>query len=106
MAGIGSASVEDIPAVGGYGKPRIAVAPFKFSEKTIPPSIASEYNARLLAELTQQDLADRVGVTRQTILSIEKGHYTPSVALALELARVFGESVETLFQLNDGATKA
>ncbi len=56
--------------------------------------------------MTQQDLADRVGVTRQTILSIEKGNYTPSVALALCLAKVFDTSVEALFQLaeaqNDG----
>ncbi len=52
--------------------------------------------------MTQQDLADRVGVTRQTILSIEKGKYTPSVALALCLAEVFDVSVETLFQLSKG----
>ncbi len=57
---------------------------------------------RLMGGLTQQELADRVGVTRQTILSIEKGKYTPSVALALCLAEVFGVSVETLFQLNKG----
>lgn len=52
--------------------------------------------------ITQQELADRVGVTRQTILSIEKGKYTPSVALALGLAEDFDVSVETLFQLNKG----
>jgi putative transcriptional regulator len=52
--------------------------------------------------LTQQVLADRVGVTRQTILSIEKGKYTPSVALALQLAQVFGVSVESIFQLEQG----
>ena len=57
---------------------------------------------RLTAGVTQQELADRVGVTRQTILSIEKGKYTPSVALALGLAQVFDVSVETLFQLNKG----
>jgi len=59
---------------------------------------------RLMADMTQQELADRVGVTRQTILSIEKGKYTPSVALALCLAEVFGVSVEKLFQLNKGET--
>ena len=57
---------------------------------------------RLMANMTQQELADRVGVTRQTILSIEKGKYTPSVALALCLAEVFDLSVEALFQLNKG----
>ena len=59
---------------------------------------------RLVAEMTQQELADQVGVTRQTILSIEKGKYTPSVALALGLAEVFDVSVEALFQLNRGET--
>ena len=57
---------------------------------------------RILHDMTQQELARRVGVTRQTILSIEKGKYTPSVALALCLAEVFGVSVETLFQLKTG----
>ena len=57
---------------------------------------------RLLGDMTQQELAHRVGVTRQTILSIEKEKYTPSVALALCLAEVFEVSVETLFQLNKG----
>ncbi len=53
-------------------------------------------------EMTQQELAERVGVTRQTILSIERGNYNPSVELALRLARVFGVSVEKLFALDDG----
>ncbi len=58
---------------------------------------------RLLADgMTQQDLADRVGVTRQTILSIEKGKYNPSVGLAIRLARVFGVAVEDLFALAEG----
>ena len=58
-------------------------------------------------EMTQQDLADRVGVTRQTIISIERGKYKPSIELALRLARVFGVPVEELFQLDDSgeATK-
>jgi putative transcriptional regulator len=55
---------------------------------------------RLMSGMTQQELAERVGVTRQTVLSIEKGKYTPSVALALSLAEVFEVSVEALFQLN------
>jgi putative transcriptional regulator len=58
---------------------------------------------RLLAErMTQQELADLVGVTRQTILSIEKGNYNPSVGLALRLAGVFGATVEELFELAKG----
>ncbi len=54
---------------------------------------------RQKAGLTQVDLAEKVGVTRQTIIAIEKGDYTPSVALALRLAKVFKTSVEDLFAL-------
>lgn len=50
--------------------------------------------------MTQEDLAERVGVTRQTILSIERGRYNPSVGLALLLAQTFGVSVEDLFELD------
>ena len=50
--------------------------------------------------MTQQQLADRAGVTRQTILSIERGRYNPSVGLALLLAEIFGVSVETLFEID------
>ena len=54
----------------------------------------------MLDGMTQQDLADRVGVTRQTILSIERGRYNPSVGLALLLSGVFGVSVEALFAID------
>ena len=57
---------------------------------------------RMLRDITQQELADRVGVTRQTILSIEMAKYTPSVALALSIAEVFDVSIETIFQLKKG----
>jgi putative transcriptional regulator len=59
---------------------------------------------RLLAgEMTQEALADRAGVTRQTILAIEKGNYSPSVGLALRLAAILGVPVEALFQLEEGS---
>ena len=51
--------------------------------------------------LTQQELAELAGVTRQSIISIEQGRYRPSVELALKLARALGCSVEELFQLAD-----
>ncbi len=54
---------------------------------------------RQLHDMTQQELADRVGVTRQTILSIEGGRYNPSVGLALRLADAFGVAVEALFEI-------
>ena len=54
---------------------------------------------RTKAGLTQEDLAEKVSVTRQTIIAIEKGNYTPSVLLALKLAEVFNVSVEKLFSI-------
>jgi putative transcriptional regulator len=51
--------------------------------------------------MTQQELAQRVGVTRQTIIALEQGKYAPSLPLALRLARVFGVAVEEIFQLED-----
>ena len=47
--------------------------------------------------VTQEQLAEKVGVTRQTIIAIEKGSYTPSVALALGIAAFFGVPLETIF---------
>ncbi len=52
-------------------------------------------------ELTQQQLADRVGVTRQTIIAIEAGKYAPSLPLAFKIARTFGVSIEQVFQYED-----
>lgn len=53
-------------------------------------------------ELSQAELADLVSVSRQTIIAIERGDYSPSVKLALQLARVFGTTVEQLFELEAG----
>jgi putative transcriptional regulator len=48
-------------------------------------------------ELTQQQLADAVGATRQTIIAIEAGHYAPSLELAFRIARAFGKGIEEVF---------
>ena len=50
--------------------------------------------------ITQADLANKVGVSRQTIVAIEKGDYNPSVALALRIASVFEASLEEVFWLS------
>lgn len=47
--------------------------------------------------LTQEDLADRVGVSRQTIISIESGKYNPSILLGYKIALIFKESIEGVF---------
>lgn len=52
---------------------------------------------RKAQHLTQQDLADRVGVTRQTIVSLENGRYNPSITLAFKLSRTFGLTIEEIF---------
>ena len=54
---------------------------------------------RAREDITQADLAERVGVTRKTINTIETGRFVPSTVLALRLARAFGVSVEELFEL-------
>ena len=51
--------------------------------------------------LTQEELGSAVGVTRQTIIAIEKSNYTPSVLLALKLAKLFHTPVEKLFTIGD-----
>jgi putative transcriptional regulator len=49
-------------------------------------------------EMTQQQLADKAGVTRQTIIAIEAGKYAPSLTLAFRIARTFGVKVEDVFR--------
>lgn len=52
-------------------------------------------------EMSQQDLADAMGVTRQTIFSIEKGKFVPSALLALRIAHFFNKSFEEVFYIID-----
>jgi len=52
-------------------------------------------------EMTQQELADRVGCTRQTIIALEAGKYVPSLTLAFRIARAFGVTVEDVFQYEE-----
>ena len=57
---------------------------------------------RAIKDITQQDLAVAVGVSRQTINSIEAARYVPSTVLALKIARYFGKSVDDIFTLEEG----
>ena len=50
-------------------------------------------------QMTQQQLAERIGCTRQTVIMLEQGRYVPSLALALRIARAFGTTVEEVFTL-------
>jgi len=55
------------------------------------------FELRRKKKITQEKLADKIGVTRQTIIAIEKGNYTPSVALAIKIAKFFNKRVEGVF---------
>ena len=56
------------------------------------------------AEMTQQQLAQKIGVTRQTVLAIEGDKYAPSLEVAFRMARVFGVPLESVFRYEDGLT--
>jgi putative transcriptional regulator len=53
-------------------------------------------------EMTQAELADRIGVTRQTIIAIEQGRYSPSLEMAFQIARVFRVPLDEVFGFSDG----
>lgn len=50
-------------------------------------------------EMTQQELAEHIGVTRQTVAAIEKGKYAPSLEVAFRIANLFGKSIEDIFKV-------
>lgn len=53
-------------------------------------------------EMTQQELAERIGVTRQTVNAIEGGKYSPSLEVAFQIAEVFGRPLEEVFSMGSG----
>lgn len=64
-------------------------------------SIANKvYALRVENNLTQEELARKIGVSRQTVIAIEKGNYIPSVLLALKIATVFQHPVEKVFKIS------
>jgi putative transcriptional regulator len=60
---------------------------------------------RAMHDLTQEALATEIGVTRQTILAIEKGKYDPSLELAFKISRFFGVSIEEIFIYDDAGQR-
>ena len=58
---------------------------------------------RAIARISQQQLADAIGVSRQTINAIETGKFVPSTLLALKISRHFSKTVNDIFTLEDGA---
>jgi putative transcriptional regulator len=57
---------------------------------------------RAIQNITQQELAEKIGVSRQTINAIESNKYVPSTVLALKMGRLFGKHVEEFFLLEEG----
>jgi putative transcriptional regulator len=57
-------------------------------------------------EMTQAELADRIGVTRQTIIAIEQGRYSPSLEVAFQIARAFEVPLDEVFQYPDAEASA
>jgi putative transcriptional regulator len=57
---------------------------------------------RAIKDITQADLAEQVGVSRQTINTIESNKYVPSTVLASKIARIFGKPLEEIFMLEEG----
>ena len=55
-------------------------------------------------EMTQAELAERIGVTRQTVIAIEQGRYSPSLEMAFQIARVFGVPLDDVFQYPDAVS--
>lgn len=60
---------------------------------------------RTAAGLRQEDLAERVGVSRQTIISVESGRYNPSLELAWRLSKALGVTIEDLFEFGEGEAR-
>jgi len=56
---------------------------------------------RAMHNMTQEELSEKVGVTRQTIIAIEKNKYVPSLELAFKIARVFNENIENVFKYSN-----
>ena len=68
-----------------------------------PTAVTNSIRALRFAhgEMTQAELADRVGVTRQTVIAIEQGRYSPTLELAFQIARAFGVPLDEVFQYPD-----
>jgi len=61
---------------------------------------------RAMHNLTQEELAKKLGVTRQTIIAIERGKYDPSLELAFKIARFFGVKIEDIFIYDESAEES
>lgn len=71
-----------------------------------PTTVTNQIRALRFAhgEMTQAELGKQIGMTRQTVIAIEQGRYSPSLETAFHIARVFGVPLDDVFQYNQGET--
>ena len=71
-----------------------------------PTTVTNQIRALRFAhgEMTQAELGKQIGMTRQTVIAIEQGRYSPSLETAFRIAQVFGVPLEDVFQYNEGET--
>ena len=71
-----------------------------------PTRVTNEIRSLRFAngEMTQADLAERIGVTRQTVIAIEQGRYSPSLELAFQISHVFQVPLDSVFRYSGGST--
>jgi putative transcriptional regulator len=71
-----------------------------------PTTVTNQIRALRFAhgEMTQAELGKQIGMTRQTVIAIEQGRYSPSLETAFRIAQVFGVPLEDVFQFNEGET--
>ena len=86
---------------GETGGPEDRYLMFKAVERELKEMKNSIKVQRAMHDMTQQELADRVGVSRQTINAVELGKYVPSAVLAMKVAAAFGRRVEEVFTLEE-----
>ena len=73
---------------------------------TKPTAVTIEIRALRFrsGEMTQAELAERIGVTRQTVIAIERGRYSPSLEMAFRIARLFGVPLDQVFHYPEGGS--
>ena len=71
-----------------------------------PTTVTNQIRALRFAhgEMTQAELGNQIGMTRQTVIAIEQGRYSPSLETAFRIARAFGVPLDDVFQYNEGET--
>ena len=93
--------IQDSGMAGETGGPEDRYLMFKAVERELKEMKNSIKVQRAMHDMTQQELADRVGVSRQTINAVELGKYVPSAVLAMKVAAAFGRRVEEVFTLEE-----